>query len=454
MKTSKSSLLLVAVAISVPVLLGLVSLPGLIRSTARAQTACCLPPTVTTPNKGRWKKGTHPVVYINTAFTDDEVQAITDAIMDWNSQNGVSNCSDVTVFDIRFSDTEPTADGTWWITYADRQIFDFEGRAATALTNFNSRPDETGTWYIRKATTLLGNIIRTGFNLPNHDFTAGVIRHEFGHTLYLEHTVSCPAGGSVMYPAPSTYSVITACDNIAISSVYCQPLVPMASPTPSPSTLEGCDNIGGYWDVSVNTCYSQPKGSGLECLFASSEFQCGTPILIDVAGDGFALTGAAGGVDFDLDTNGTRERRAWTSAGSDDAWLALDRNGDGTINNGAELFGNYTPQPPSSEPQGFLALAEYDKAGKGGNQDGLIDSRDSIFPSLRLWQDINHNGVSEAEELQSLPSLGVATLELAYKEAKRIDRYGNLFRYRAKVGDDKGAQVSRWAWDVFLAPAQ
>lgn len=199
-----------------------------------------------------------------------------------------------------------------------------------------------------------------------------------------------------------------------------------------------CMRFGGDYDFTSCTC--------LGCDTCG-----GSPIVVDVNGDGIALTAAAGGVDFDLNGNGTRDRLGWTTAGSDDAWLAFDRNGNGTIDTGSELFGDFTPQPPSANKNGFLALAEFDKTANGGNGDGLIDNRDSVFTSLRLWQDTNHNGVSEPEELHPLESLNVKAFELEFKESKRVDQFGNEFKYRAKVRDTAEGKVARWAWDVFLA---
>lgn len=185
---------------------------------------------------------------------------------------------------------------------------------------------------------------------------------------------------------------------------------------------------------------------------------CPSPILVDLSGKGFQLTSAQDGVRFDIRGTGNPIQIAWTAAGADNAFLALDRDGNGRIDSGKELFGNYTAQPVSSEQNGYLALAEFDKPANGGNGDGVIDSRDAIYSSLRLWVDANHDGISQPEELFKLQDKGVTSISLGYKEALKQDRYGNQFRYRAGInvtgGQPSLSAIGQISYDVFLVTGQ
>lgn len=243
---------------------------------------------------------------------------------------------------------------------------------------------------------------------------------------------------------------------------------PLPSPSPTPPPGNGCNTCSGTFaemcEFDNADRPGQPPGGCCKpverdfCILGGGIWNantcvCSSPIVVDVMGNGYDLTGAEDGISFDLGATGTPTQIAWTSAGSDDAWLALDRNGNGTIDRGMELFGDRTPQPFLAEGEiknGFRALAVFDRFDRGGNADGFITNADSVFADLRLWQDTNHNGYSELEELHALPELGLVKIDLDYRESRRRDEHGNWFRFRSKVRDVRGRQLGRWAWDVWL----
>jgi hypothetical protein len=162
------------------------------------------------------------------------------------------------------------------------------------------------------------------------------------------------------------------------------------------------------------------------------------PLIVDTARDGYKLTSVENGVRFDLNADGVSEQVAWTRRDSDDAFLALDRNGNGQIDDGSELFGNYTPasadHPEITTANGFEALKFVETASYGpSRRDQLIDARDAVFSRLVLWRDANHNGISEPGELEPVASSGLRAIATEYRNSRRVDRYGNEFRQRSRV---------------------
>lgn len=162
----------------------------------------------------------------------------------------------------------------------------------------------------------------------------------------------------------------------------------------------------------------------------------------------------AEGVNFDFSGTGKPIRLSWTTAGWEGGFLALDRNGNGLIDNASELFSNLTPQPatPGKVGNGFLALAVYDLPANGGNGDGWIDAQDAIFSKLLVWVDKNHNGISEPGELLTLKQAGIQAISLKYSLSKWKDAYGNTFRYSAQSRTN--TSPNQVVYDVLLQPAE
>jgi hypothetical protein len=207
--------------------------------------------------------------------------------------------------------------------------------------------------------------------------------------------------------------------------------VTITAPT-SPESL--CKEMGGEW---INGT----------CRLGN------TPIIADTARNGYRLTSVDDGVRFDLDADGNAELLAWTEPDSDDCFLAMDRNGNGTIDDGRELFGNATPayadsaEPPAA--QGFAALAFLEGPAYGPSvSDRRIDSRDAPFSRLLLWCDANHNGVSESSELTSAAAAGLLSLSTDAKESGRRDAHGNLFRLKARAVWTTGEHYLHDVWLV------
>lgn len=168
-----------------------------------------------------------------------------------------------------------------------------------------------------------------------------------------------------------------------------------------------------------------------------------SPILINLEDGPWRLSGPADPVHFDINADGRRDRITWTRRGEPLAFLALDRNGNGTIDNGAELFGTATPlMAGGTAPNGFEALEEFDLDG-----DGWVDGSDAVWGRLLLWTDADHDGVSQTHEIKGIRHSPIAALRTAYHETRRVDPAGNSFQYMSRLRLDRG---ERPYYDVFF----
>ena len=130
------------------------------------------------------------------------------------------------------------------------------------------------------------------------------------------------------------------------------------------------------------------------------------PLILDLDGDGLEITPLSAGILFDANGDTVKTGTAW--AGADDGLLVWDRNANGQIDAGSELFGDETILANGSKAaHGFAALAELDS-----NANGKFDALDAQYAHLRIWRDVNQDGISQAAELKTLAETGVASITL------------------------------------------
>jgi hypothetical protein len=190
------------------------------------------------------------------------------------------------------------------------------------------------------------------------------------------------------------------------------------------------------------------------------DWDCTSPILMPtnpsmlkaLSRRDYRLTSVEDGVLFDHNCDGVSEQTAWTARASGLGFLTLDRNKNGLVDGGCELYGNHT-YPGASN--GFDALIV--DAGRVG----LVDSESQLYAQLELWTDLNHDGISQEHEKQPLSAL-YAAIGQSYERDRAVDTFGNAFAFKgnAIVRTGPGRNRARTAqedrerlvdiWDVYF----
>jgi hypothetical protein len=155
---------------------------------------------------------------------------------------------------------------------------------------------------------------------------------------------------------------------------------------------------------------------------------------------------------FDIDADGILDKINWTFWESEEGILTLDRNGNGRIDDGSELFGDATPLPSGeTAPNGFAALGIYDQTALGGNEDGVITSKDAVWSKLRIWIDRNQDGISQRQEMGPLARFGIIGLGLSFVQSDELDGNGNNHRlkghYLRRVLTNGAAEIQELGLD-------
>ena len=182
---------------------------------------------------------------------------------------------------------------------------------------------------------------------------------------------------------------------------------------------------GQSYRLKNSVVYNGPSSPATQVDFLTS------PLVLDLNGDGVQTTDTAHGVQFDLSNSGTPQHTSWVE--KHDGLLAIDLNGDGRINSGAELLGSSTQLANGSlASDGWAALGAMDT-----NGDGKVDAQDANFDKLRVWVDANGDGVTDAGELKTLADVHIASFNVAH-DSSVTQQNGNVLQGVAKYTTTDG----------------
>lgn len=197
---------------------------------------------------------------------------------------------------------------------------------------------------------------------------------------------------------------------------------------------EQCSRVDSSWETDSETETSGPGEGGDtqgDCSgVRPTDPGCGlSPIVIRLNDGSYRFSGPDDPVYFDIKATGSRVAMTWTARNERLGFLALDLNDNGKVDDGRELFGNYTLLPDGQRAKnGFEALAVYDDDGNG-----VINSCDRVWHELHIWIDSDHDGISSGDELYRPAQVDLQALNLSYRWVGRRDRFGNSLRYRASM---------------------
>ncbi|MDQ3283159.1 MAG: hypothetical protein M3Q69_17315 [Acidobacteriota bacterium] len=368
---------------------------------ADAQCSTCTP-----TQKTGWTLNTFGVRYGTTGFSAADKQAIEAGMGFWNSAYPglftvtTSSTAEV-LLEIDFGLSGTT-------TVAERGL---TSANTGGVIRFN--PDYLGT-------------------ASASDFLRQVAAHEFGHAQGFNDLSGCD-GQSIMNgnisESGTFMSSLSSCDTTAVSNA------------PAPGSGGGGGGGGGDPD---NEC--PPQGC--------------SPLVLDLNGDGIHTTTVQWPVLFDINGDGRAEWIAWTNPATEEAFLWLDHNGNGTVDGGRELFGIGTGLPDGRRAvDGVDALRSFDLPANGGNADGVISHEDRLWARLRLWIDSNHDGLSQAKETGPIHEYGVTVLSLTFATDAVPDSSGNVHLYRGTylrriVGGGPAHEGTAVLDDVFFRELQ